>query len=95
MVKLNLWNVTRSSLLATDPEHEIARLGGLQINPITRGPVIDENFHSSVKGVFCGGQSLRGVETADHCAVEGKTGSSVYSKVYKIRISKWQMNCLI
>lgn len=54
------------------PEHELARLGGLEINPVTRGPVIDSNFHSSVNGVFVAGNLLRGVETADHCALEGK-----------------------
>lgn len=54
------------------PEHELARLGGLEINPVTKGPVIDRNFHSSVNGVFVAGNLLRGVETADHCALEGK-----------------------
>lgn len=54
------------------PEHELARMGGLQINPVTKGPVIDSNFQSSVAGVFIAGNLLRGVETADHCAMEGK-----------------------
>ncbi|MFN8413744.1 MAG: FAD-dependent oxidoreductase [Anaerolineales bacterium] len=54
------------------PEHELARLGGLQISPTTRGPVIDSQFQSSVQGVFVAGNLLRGVETADHCAIEGK-----------------------
>ncbi|MBI3152421.1 MAG: FAD-dependent oxidoreductase [Chloroflexi bacterium] len=54
------------------PEHELARLGGLEINPVTKGPVIDASFRSSVQGVFVAGNLLRGVETADHCAMEGK-----------------------
>ena len=54
------------------PEHELARLGGLDIDPRTKGPVIDKNFKSSVDGVFVAGNLLRGVETADHCAMEGK-----------------------
>lgn len=54
------------------PEHELARMGGLQIHPITKGPVIDKSFQSSVAGVFAAGNLLRGVETADHCALEGK-----------------------
>ena len=53
------------------PENEMARLGGLTIDPITRGPKINAEFHSSVKGVFAAGNLLRGVETADHCALEG------------------------
>lgn len=54
------------------PENEIARLGGLTINPVTHGPQIDGNFHSSAKGVFVAGNLLRGAETADRCALEGK-----------------------
>ncbi len=65
------------------PEHEIARLGGLQIHPVTRGPVIDANFHSSVNGVFVAGNLLRGVETADHCAIEGKRAAQAIVKFIK------------
>jgi thioredoxin reductase len=65
------------------PEHEIARLGGLQIHPVTRGPVIDANFHSSVNGVFVAGNLLRGVETADHCAIEGKRAAQAVAKFIK------------
>ncbi len=65
------------------PEHELARLGGLQINPVTRGPVIDANFRSSVKGIFAAGNLLRGVETADHCAIEGKRAAQSITKFIK------------
>ena len=54
------------------PEHELARMGGLEINPRTKGPVIGANFQSSVQGVFVAGNLLRGVETADRCALEGQ-----------------------
>ncbi|MBN8580923.1 MAG: FAD-dependent oxidoreductase [Anaerolineae bacterium] len=54
------------------PEHELARMGGLEINSMTKGPVIDKDFKSSVDGIYVAGNLLRGVETADHCAMEGK-----------------------
>ena len=54
------------------PEHELARLGGLMIDPGTHGPQVDADFRSSVKGVFAAGNLLRGVATADACALEGK-----------------------
>ncbi len=54
------------------PEHELARNGGLKIDKVTKGPIIDRHFQSSVKGVFAAGNVLRGVETADRCALEGK-----------------------
>jgi NADPH-dependent 2,4-dienoyl-CoA reductase/sulfur reductase-like enzyme len=62
------------------PENEMARLGGLTIDPITRGPKIDAEFHSSVKGVFVAGNLLRGVETADHCALEGIRAGNIIAK---------------
>jgi thioredoxin reductase len=54
------------------PENEMARLGGLIIDPGTRGPRVDADFRSSVRGVFAAGNLLRGVATADDCALEGK-----------------------
>lgn len=65
------------------PENEMARLGGLAIDPITRGPKIDAEFHSSIKGVFVAGNLLRGVETADHCALEGMKAGRAIAKYLK------------
>ncbi len=65
------------------PENEMARLGGLDIDPITRGPRINSEFHSSVEGVFVAGNLLRGVETADHCALEGKRAGKAITKYLK------------
>jgi len=65
------------------PENEMARLGGLAIDPISRGPKIDTEFHSSVKGVFVAGNLLRGVETADHCALEGIKAGRAIAKYLK------------
>jgi L-2-hydroxyglutarate oxidase LhgO len=66
------------------PEHELARNGGLEIDKITNGPVIDKDFHSSVKGVFVAGNLLRGVETADRCALEGKWTARAIAKFISI-----------
>jgi NADPH-dependent 2,4-dienoyl-CoA reductase/sulfur reductase-like enzyme len=55
-------------------ENEMARLGGLEIDPSTKAPKINANFRSSVEGVFVAGNLLRGgksVNTADQCALEG------------------------
>jgi glycerol-3-phosphate dehydrogenase len=65
------------------PEHELARNGGLEIDKVTNGPVIDKNFQSSIKGVFVAGNLLRGVETADHCALEGKWAARSITKFLK------------
>jgi thioredoxin reductase len=55
-------------------ENEMARLGGLEIDPVTKAPQIDSAFRSSVENVFVAGNLLRGgksVNTADQCAIEG------------------------
>jgi L-2-hydroxyglutarate oxidase LhgO len=62
------------------PENELARMRGLEINPLTRGPKINSEFQSSVSGVFAAGNLLRGVETADHCALEGKQAGAAIRK---------------
>lgn len=54
------------------PEHELARHGRLTIDPGTRGPCVDADFHTSARGVFAAGNLLHGVETADTCALEGR-----------------------
>jgi hypothetical protein len=53
------------------PEHELPRLGGLSLDPATRGPRVDGRFRTSVPGVFAAGNLLRGSETADVSALEG------------------------
>ena len=54
------------------PEHELARLGGLAIDPGTRGPRVDASLRTSARGAFAAGNLLHGAETADLCAVEGR-----------------------
>lgn len=54
------------------PEHEVARLGNLAMDPGTRGPQVDVAFRTSQSGVFAAGNLLRGAETAATSAREGR-----------------------
>jgi thioredoxin reductase len=58
------------------PEHELARLGGLAIDPASRGPQTDGAFRTSARGVFAAGNLLRGSETADVSALEGRRAAA-------------------
>jgi len=69
------------------PEHEMARLGGLAIDAGTRGPSVDASFRSSERGVFAAGNLLRGVATADVCALEGQ--QAAHSIVQYLRRNDW------
>jgi thioredoxin reductase len=79
-VEISYLDSGQSEMLACDtvvftgdwiPEHELARLGGLTLDPGTRGPQVDAGFRTSARGVFAAGNLLRGAETADTCALEG------------------------
>lgn len=65
------------------PENELARMAGLPLNPVTRGPVIDANFHSPSSGIFAAGNLLRGVQTAGVCATEGKQAAQAITNFLK------------
>ncbi len=54
------------------PDHELARLGGLAIDPGTKGPRVDLNLRTSARGVFAAGNLLHGAETADVAALSGR-----------------------
>ena len=54
------------------PDHELARLGKMDINSQTNGPLVDTEYRTSQKGVFAAGNVLRGAEPADIAALEGK-----------------------
>ncbi|OLZ70248.1 oxidoreductase [Streptomyces sp. IMTB 2501] len=70
----------RTAVLACDtvvftgdfvPDHELARRGGLALDPGTLGPAVDGALHTSRPGVFAAGNVLHAVERAGTVAGEG------------------------
>ncbi|MFE4613222.1 NAD(P)/FAD-dependent oxidoreductase [Streptomyces niveus] len=53
------------------PDHELARLGGVTLDPATRGPAVDGAFRTDRAGLFAVGNLLRGIEPAGTAAREG------------------------
>lgn len=53
------------------PDQELARRGGLALDPGTRGPAVDGSLHTSRPGVFAVGSVLHAVESAATAAREG------------------------
>ncbi|MFF3286755.1 NAD(P)/FAD-dependent oxidoreductase [Streptomyces sp. NPDC003023] len=73
-----------STLLACDtvvftgdwiPDHELARRGGAELDPGTRGPAVDTGFRTALPGVFAAGNLLHGVEPAATAAAEGRSAA--------------------
>lgn len=54
------------------PDHELARLGGVDLDAATRGPRVDSALRTSVPGVFAAGNLVHPVDTADVCALDGR-----------------------
>jgi thioredoxin reductase len=54
------------------PDHELARLAGLAIDPGTRGPVVGTTLATSLAGVFAAGNLVHAAETADIAALSGR-----------------------
>jgi thioredoxin reductase len=54
------------------PDHELAVMAGLELDPGTRGPAVDPTLHSSRPGVFAAGNLLHGAEQADVAALSGR-----------------------
>ena len=54
------------------PDHELAVMGGAELDPGTRGPRVDAGLRTTVPGVFAAGNVAHPAETADVCALGGR-----------------------
>jgi thioredoxin reductase len=54
------------------PDHELARLTGLEMDPGTRGPSVDGSLRTSRAGMFAVGNLVHPVDTADAAALDGR-----------------------
>ena len=54
------------------PDHELARLAGIELDRGHLGPLVDTRLATSVDGVFAAGNLLHPVDTADVAALDGQ-----------------------
>jgi NADPH-dependent 2,4-dienoyl-CoA reductase/sulfur reductase-like enzyme len=54
------------------PDNELARRSGLRIDPVIKGPVVDDSFRTSRANVFAIGNLVHRVAAADRCALDGR-----------------------
>ena len=74
------------------PENELARRGSVQTGNPSSGPQVDPYFRASQPGIFAAGNLLRGVETADWAALEGR-GAARFIAQY-LETDEWSANRL-
>ena len=63
------------------PENEIAESLGVEIDPATKGPFVDQNFMTSVPGVFCCGNALAVHDLVDYVS-EGAAKAGAAAALY-------------
>jgi thioredoxin reductase len=54
------------------PDHELAVLAGLELDPGTRGPRVDAGLRTARRGLLAAGNLLHGAEPADIAALSGR-----------------------
>jgi thioredoxin reductase len=54
------------------PDYELAFYGGMEIDPMLKGPRVNQRLQTTVKGVFAAGNVIHAAETADVAALSGR-----------------------
>ncbi len=65
------------------PENELSKMAGVELDPLTGGPVVDEQRETSVAGIFAGGNVVHVHDLVDHVSWEAEiagTWAARYAK---------------
>ncbi len=54
------------------PENELSLQIGVEINPLTKGPVVDESFMTNIEGVFAAGNAVAVFDLVDYVSQTGE-----------------------
>ncbi|MDR1397741.1 MAG: NAD(P)/FAD-dependent oxidoreductase [Desulfarculales bacterium] len=57
------------------PETELARGAGIKINPLSNGPEVDQDFATSVPGIFAAGNLVAVFDLVDYVSATGETAA--------------------
>jgi thioredoxin reductase len=74
------------------PESNLCTSSNIAIDPRTRGPVIDNFFRTSMRGVFAAGNILRSVESSGVAATEGRLAGQCAAAYLTGQMHDWQGN---
>ena len=54
------------------PENELSKQAGIQLDPVTKGPVVDESCMTSVEGIFAAGNVAAVFDLVDYVSQTGE-----------------------
>lgn len=78
------------------PENELSREGGIEINPVTAGPFVDESMQTSVEGIFACGNVVHVHDLVDFVTSESMLsgrGAANYLKGNKESSNRIKVLC--
>jgi len=58
------------------PENELSMKAGVKLDPITGGPIVNENMETSVSGIFAGGNVVHVNDMVDNVSLESETSGA-------------------
>jgi thioredoxin reductase len=73
------------------PENELSRKAGVELDPVTGGPVVDQNRQTSVPGVFAGGNVVQVHDLVDWVSWEAELAgrsAAVFADKGKLKAAK-------
>jgi pyruvate/2-oxoglutarate dehydrogenase complex dihydrolipoamide dehydrogenase (E3) component len=69
------------------PENELSKMAGVVLDPVTRGPVVNDYLETSTEGIFACGNVLHVNDMVDYVSLEGELAArGAYARVTGKRI---------
>ncbi|WP_265588806.1 NAD(P)/FAD-dependent oxidoreductase [Terrisporobacter petrolearius] len=77
------------------PENELSLKAGVELDNNTKGPIVNENYETSVDGIFVAGNVLHVHDLVDFVSLEGeRLATSVTNYINNNKLPKCEMNII-
>lgn len=76
------------------PENELSRGAGVEINPVTSGPVVNESFETSIPGIFACGNVLHVHDLVDYVTQEAALAGERAARFIKGELTARTGQCI-
>lgn len=70
------------------PENELSRGMGIELDPVTGGPIVDSDMQTSCPGVFACGNAVQVHDLADNVSIEAARAGKAAAEYLKGRVEK-------
>ncbi len=77
------------------PENELSRQAGILLDDVTGGPIVDQNFHTSVPGIFAAGNVVQVFDLVDHVSICGFRAGESAGRFFRGEIKAWDQSSAV